>query len=202
MVGPGHFDRLNMPKKILILSGSPLKKGNTARLIDWFSEGASSEGAKIEVVHAASLKLKIRGCISCRRCQKADKYGCVVKDDANPVLRKMANADVIVMATPLYFFSASAQLKQIVDRMFSLYKWDNQAAKMNTVLKGKTLVLMLSAYENTGLQVAGEPFALIADYSGMKYESLLVPNSGESGQIEKIKGVRRKAIALGKKVAG
>ena len=84
----------------------------------------------------------------------------------------MADVDVIVMATPLYFFAASAQLKLVFDRMFCLYKWDNEAGTMKTPLKGKTLVLMASAFEDVGLDALEKPFALTAAYTGMKFESL------------------------------
>ena len=179
-----------MPKKILILSGSPKKDGNTAALVEWFSQGARAKGCHVEIVHTASLKYKSLGCTSCRACQKQPDYVCVIDDEARPVL-----------ATPLYFFSASSQLKLIVDRMFSLYKWDNQANTMQTPLKGKTLVLLASAYEDVGLDALRKPFALTAKYTGMKFYSLLVPNAGVSGALRKKPAVRQKAIALGKKVA-
>lgn len=190
-----------MPKNILILSGSPKKNGNTAALAEWFTEGAVSRGARVELIHTAFLQYKFLGCTSCRSCQKQEAYECVIEDDANLALRKMATADVIVMATPLYFFAPSAQLKVLIDRMFSLYKWDNAAGTMRTVLRGKTLVLLGSAYEDVGLDALEKPFVLTADYSGMKYGSLLVPNAGESGDIRKRSGVREKAVALGKKFA-
>ncbi|MFH0984432.1 MAG: flavodoxin family protein [Candidatus Omnitrophota bacterium] len=190
-----------MPKNILILSGSPKKNGNTAALIEWFAEGAVSQNAHIELVHTAFLKYKFPGCTSCRACQKEEAYGCVIEDEARPVLSKMASADVIVMATPLYFFAASAQLKVLIDRMFSLYKWDNTAGTMRTVLQGKTLVLLASAYEDVGLEALEKPFVLTAEYSGMPYASLLVPNAGESGDIRKQLGVREKTVALGKNYA-
>jgi len=190
-----------MTKKILILSGSPVKEGNTSRLVKWFKEGAAAEGSQVEVVNAAFLKYKATGCTSCRQCQKIDKYECVIDDEAKPVLAKMALVDVIVMATPLYFYAASAQLKLVMDRMFSLYKWDNRAGTMVTPLKGKTLVLLASAFEDIGLDTLEKSFAITADYSGMKFESLLVANAGESGEIEKVKGARAKAIALGRRVA-
>jgi multimeric flavodoxin WrbA len=188
-----------MAKKILILSASPKRDGNTAALVDWFCEGLRSKGAEIEIVRTAFLKYKTNGCRSCRACQKLKDYECVVDDDAKPVLLKMAKADVIVMATPLYFFSASAQLKLIFDRMFSLYKWDNDAGTTQTPLKGKTLVLLASAFEDVGLDALEKPFALTAKYTGMRFESLLVPNAGVSGQIKKKAGVRDKAIRLGRK---
>jgi len=190
-----------MPKKILILSGSPVKNGNTAQLVKWFCEGASSKGAQIEVVNTASLKYKSNGCTSCRQCQKIKKYECVIDDEAKPVLAKMAFVDVIVMATPLYFYASSAQLKLVMDRMFSLYKWDNQAKTMTTPLKGRTMVLLASAFEDIALDTLEKSFAITADYSGMKFKSLLVPNAGESGEIVKLKGIKKKAVALGKKVA-
>jgi multimeric flavodoxin WrbA len=113
----------------------------------------------------------------------------------------MAEVDLIVMATPLYFFSASAQLKLIFDRMFSLYKWDNKANTFTSPLKGKTLVLLASAYEDVGLDALEKPFKLTADYSGMKFNSLLVPNAGESGEIRKLFGIREKAMALGRRLS-
>jgi multimeric flavodoxin WrbA len=190
-----------MPKKILILSGSPKKNGNTAILIDWFIEGAREKKADVELVHVASLKFKTSGCLSCRACQEPGPYECAVNDEAKPVLAKMASVDVIVMATPLYFFSASAQLKHIFDRMFSLYKWDNKAGTMETPLKGKTFVLIASAYEEVGLDALEKPFSLTADYTGMKFKSLLVPNAGVSGEITKIKGIQEKVVYFGTVIA-
>lgn len=191
-----------MKKKVLIISGSPKKDGNTGSLIDWFSSGASAAGADIEIIRAANLKLKANGCISCRMCQKRKEYGCVVADEAADVILKMAAADVVVMATPLYFFAMSAQLKAVMDRMFSLYKWNNDANTMETVMKGKTLVLLASAYEDIGLKELEYPFKQTADYTGMKYESLLVQNAGVSGDIGKVSGARDNAERLGKRVGG
>ena len=105
------------------------------------------------------------------------------------------------MATPLYFFSASAQLKLIFDRMFSLYKWDNAAGTMETPLKGKTFVLIASAFEDIGLEALEKPFALTAEYTAMTFKSLLIPNAGVSGSIKDKTEIRNKAIELGKQVA-
>jgi len=190
-----------MANKILVLSGSPKKDGNTATLVNWFTEGARSKGAEIEIIQAAFMKYKSFGCTSCRSCQKIEKYECIINDEAKPILAKMANVDVIVMATPLYFYGPSAQLKLIFDRMFSLYKWDNEAGTMKTPLKGKTLILIASAYEDIGLDALEKPFKLTADYTGMKFESLLIPNAGESGDIKNKTNIRNKVLALGKKSA-
>jgi multimeric flavodoxin WrbA len=190
-----------MAKKILIVSGSPVRNGNTALLVKWFTEGARAKGALVKVVEAAFLKYKSNGCTSCRQCQKIPGYECVINDEAKPVLSQMAKVDVIVMATPLYFYASSAQLKLVMDRMFSLYKWDNKANTMVTPLKGKTFVLLASAFEDIGLDTLEKSFLITADYSGMKFESLLVPNAGESGEIKDKTAIRKKAIALGRKIS-
>ncbi len=190
-----------MPKKILVLSASPKKDGNTSILVDWFSKGARKNGASVEIVQTAFLKYKSTGCISCRECQKIKSYECVINDEARPILKKMIDADVIVMATPLYFFSASAQLKLIFDRMFSLYKWDNEAGTMQTPLKGKALVLIASAFEEVGLDALERPFRLTADYTKMKFLSLLIPNAGVSGGLKNRADIQEMAIELGQKVA-
>jgi multimeric flavodoxin WrbA len=113
----------------------------------------------------------------------------------------MLNADIIVMATPLYFFSASAQIKQVFDRMFSLYKWDNAAGTMKTALKGKTFAVIASAFEADGFDALEKPFKMTADYSGMKYTSLIAPNAGVSGDIIKLQGIREKAFLFGKNIS-
>jgi len=189
-----------MAKKILILSASPRKDGNTATLVNWFCEGVQIKDVNIEIIPTAFLKYKSNGCASCRACQKLKEYECVIDDEAKPVLKKMAVADVIVMATPLYFFGASAQLKIIFDRMFSLYKWDNDTGAMQTILKGKTLILIASAFEDVGLDALEKPFALTAEYTGMKFKSLLIPNAGVSGAIKTNNDIRSKVIAFGKEV--
>jgi len=190
-----------MSKKILILNGSPKKNGNTTKLLEWFAQGARSKHGKVEIIRAASLKVKANGCISCRSCQKLKEYQCVINDDVKEVLRKMAQADVIVFATPLYFYGPSAQLKLIIDRMFSLYKWDNTTNTFESPMRGKSMVLLLSAYEDIGLDIVEKSFKLIATYSDMRFYSFLVPNAGESGEISKLKGIRKKTIDFGKKAA-
>jgi multimeric flavodoxin WrbA len=187
-------------RKILVISGSPKKNGNTAILLDWFAAGARAQGAQVEIINAAFLKCKTNGCISCRKCQQSAEYECVINDDARTVLAKMNAADVIVMASPLYFYGPSAQLKLIMDRMFSLFKWDNKNDTMTTQLTGKTFALIASAYENVGLKDMERPFAITADYAGMKFRSLLVADAGESGEVTKLRGIRAKAIAFGKKL--
>jgi multimeric flavodoxin WrbA len=172
-------------KKILILNGSPKKNGNTAKLVAWLAQEARLKGARVKVARAASLVSKTNGCTSCRACQKNANYECVINDDIKDVLKEMKKSDVIVFATPLYFYGPSAQLKLIIDRMFSLYKLDGTSP-----MNGKAMGLILSAYEDIGLKAVEESFKFIADYSQMSFSSLLVPDARESGDVEDIKGIR------------
>lgn len=185
-----------MKKKILILSGSPKKKGNTAVLISHFCQSIDTEKFFIDIIEVAFLKYKVPGCSSCRLCQSQIDYGCVVQDDARHVLLSMVASDIIVMATPLYFFGPSAQMKIIVDRMFSLYKWDNDANTMETPLKGKKLVLMGSAFENIGLDALMKPFELTAEYTGIRFSSLIIPNAGVSGALQGREDVKLQVQSL------
>lgn len=101
-----------MSKKVLIISGSPRKGGNSDILCDRFMQGAEESGNTVEKV---SLKdLKIGYCMACYGCRETKK--CVQKDDMEELLSKMIEADVLVLATPVYFYSMDGQLKTMIDR--------------------------------------------------------------------------------------
>ena len=104
-------------KKVLIISSSPRKGGNSDILCDAFAEGAKAAGNKVEKVRIADLKIGY--CTGCYACQKTGK--CVIKDDAQSVIDKMLEADVIVLASPVYFYTICAQLKALIDRTVVVY---------------------------------------------------------------------------------
>lgn len=102
-----------MSKKVLILSGSPRKGGNSDVLCDEFARGATESGNKVEKIRVAEKKIGY--CLGCYYC--SDHGGeCAIKDDMAEVLQKMIDADVIVLASPVYFYSIDAQLKAVIDR--------------------------------------------------------------------------------------
>ena len=102
-----------MSKKVLILSGSPRKGGNSDLLCDEFLRGAREAGHEAEKLRVAEKK--IAPCSGCDSCTAHDG-ACVHKDDMAEVLQKMIDADVIVLASPVYFYSINAQLKAVIDR--------------------------------------------------------------------------------------
>ena len=100
-------------KKVLILSGSPRKGGNSDILCDQVAKGAAEAGNAVEKIRVADKKIGY--CHACYYCR--DQAGaCAIKDDMAEVLQKMIDADVIVLASPVYFYSIDAQLKAVIDR--------------------------------------------------------------------------------------
>ena len=109
-----------MNKKVLILSSSPRKGGNSETLAAAFAKGALEAGNLVETVH---LREKNYGfCRGCLACQKLGH--CVIRDDAVEVTAKMHDADVLVFATPVYYYSVSGQLKTMLDRANPLFGSD------------------------------------------------------------------------------
>lgn len=99
-------------KKVLILSGSPRRNGNSDILCDEFARGALEAGHEVEKIRIAEKKIGY-----CRACYACRGTGiCAIKDDMAEVLQKMIDSDVLVLASPVYFYSIDAQLKALIDR--------------------------------------------------------------------------------------
>lgn len=100
--------------KILILSGSPRRHGNTDLLAEAFAEGAG-ERHQVELLHVRDLH--VAPCIGCNTCFKNAANACPQQDDMPLVYAKLASADMLVIASPVYFYGISAQLKAVIDRL-------------------------------------------------------------------------------------
>jgi len=119
-------------KKVLILSGSPRKGGNSDLLCDQFLLGARDAGHQVEKVVLRDSKIAY--CVACDACQK-NGGRCVQQDDMAGILDKMIGADVIVMATPVYFYTMDAQMKTLIDRCYARY----------TAISGKEFYFVMTA---------------------------------------------------------
>lgn len=107
-------------KKVLIISTSPRKGGNSQALADAFMKGAKDANNLVEKVELYAKKINF--CLGCLACQKSGQ--CVIKDDANAIVEKMRDADVLVFATPIYYYAMSGQMKTMLDRSNPLYESD------------------------------------------------------------------------------
>ena len=118
---------------ILILSGSPRKGGNTDLLVEAFAKGASPRH-HVEVVSVHDYK--VNPCIGCNSCFTREDYKCCQKDDMQIVYEKMANAEMLVIASPVYFYGLSAQLKAVIDRFHNPIRDTFHIHKMALLLVG------------------------------------------------------------------
>ena len=111
-----------MAKKVLIISTSIRPGSNSEILANAFADGARASGNEVEIV---SLRDKTIGfCRGCFACQKLGH--CVIKDDANEITEKLLGAEVVVWATPIYYYEMCGQMKTIIDRANSLFPRDYQ----------------------------------------------------------------------------
>lgn len=118
---------------ILILTGSPRKGGNTDMLAEAFADGASQRH-HVEIVSVHNVK--ITPCIGCNACFESSNHICVQKDDMQEIYSKMAKADVLVRASPIYFYGVSAQLKAVIDRLHNPVRDTFHIWKMAILLVG------------------------------------------------------------------
>ncbi len=107
-----------MAKKVLVLSASPRKGGNSDLLCDQFVRGAKEAGNQAEKIFSGDKR--INHCIACGACQ-GNGGMCVQKDDMADLLDKIIAAGVVVMATPVYFYTMNGQMKTVIDRTYARY---------------------------------------------------------------------------------
>lgn len=176
-------------KKVLILSGSPRKNGNSDILCDEFAKGAIEAGHQVEKIRVAEKSIGY-----CRACYACRGTGvCTIKDDMAEVLQKMIDADVLVLASPVYFYSIDAQLKALIDR--TVARW--------TEVKNKEFYYIVTAAD--GEEEAAETtvacFRGYADCVNGAKEKGVIYGMGvyEKGEIENTAAVHE-AYEMGKNV--
>ena len=118
---------------ILILSGSPRKGGNTDLLVEAFVKGASQKH-HVELVSVRDYE--VNPCMGCNACFRNEQHTCAQKDDMTIIYEKMAHADMLVMASPVYFYGLSAQLKAVTDRCHNPIRDTFSIKKMALLLVG------------------------------------------------------------------
>ncbi len=108
-------------KKILIIQGGGRPNGNTAQLVKAFAEGAVDAGHGVEII--SLIKNEVKGCLGCNAC----RYGkpCVQKDSFNEIVPKIKNADLLVFASPLYFWTISSRIKAFIERFYCIAEKDD-----------------------------------------------------------------------------
>lgn len=111
-----------MSKNIVVLNGSPRRKGNTSALVREFTRGAKSVGNSVTEFFINDMN--IHGCRGCFGGQSSRECPCVQKDDMDQIYPVVKNSDVIILATPLYYWNMSGQIRTVIDRLFALEEGD------------------------------------------------------------------------------
>jgi multimeric flavodoxin WrbA len=184
-----------MTKSIVILKGSPRPQGNSSVLADQVAAGAIDSGAQVESFFLHEMN--IRPCDGCDDCRETGV--CMARDDMQTLYPKLLAADAIVLASPIYWFTFTAQLKACIDRWYSLWNYKNDA------FKSKAFGVILT-YGDTDLYTSGAINAIHtfetmfrfiqAEVVGWVYGSL-----SDIGDAQKHPELMDKAFRLGRKLA-
>ncbi len=177
-------------KNVVILSASPRKGGNSDTLAERFSDGAKNAGHHVEKIFLRDKKVGF--CLGCGVCNSTHR--CVQKDDMAEILEKMLAADVIALATPVYFYSMNAQMKTLIDRTVPRHE----------DIRDKDFYFIMAAAED-------EPHTLDKTLAGFRGFLECLPGARERGiirgtgawqpgDIQKNPALLREAFALGEKV--
>lgn len=103
--------------KILVLNGSPRPKGNTAAMTSVFRKEAENNGHQVK--EFSVCKMNIKGCLACEYCHGKGGGECVQKDDMQEIYAELKEAEMLVLAAPIYYHGISGQLKCVIDRFYS-----------------------------------------------------------------------------------
>ena len=183
-------------KQVLVILGSPRRKGNSSTLAARISRGAKSAGAEVDTVFLHGLK--ISPCRGCDTCKKQDSKGCAIKDDMQEIYPKLIRADAWVIASPVYWFTMSAQTKIFMDRCYALTAYaDNPFA-------GKRIAIAMSYGDadpiRSGCVNALRTFQDAYGYTRSKIVGMVYGSAMKAGEIANNKALMREAQELGKRL--
>jgi len=185
-------------KKILVLLGSPRKKGNSTTLANQIVAGVESAGATAEKIFLHGKA--ISPCQACYACQRPDSKGCAIDDEMQSIYAKLIEADGWVIASPVYWFSMSAQTKLFLDRCFALTAYKQDA------FAGKRIAVAMSFGDedafNSGCVNALRTFQDAARYVGANLVGMVYGSADKPGEIKSNTALMQQAETLGKKLVG
>jgi multimeric flavodoxin WrbA len=183
-------------KQVLVILGSPRRKGNSSTLAARISRGAKSAGAEVETVFLQALD--INPCRGCDTCQKDDSKGCAIEDDMQRIYPKLIRSDAWVIASPVYWFNMSAQTKIFMDRCYAL------TAYAKNPFAGKRIAIAMSYGDvdpvRSGCVNALRTFQDAFRYTGSKIVGMVYGSAMKAGEIANNKTLMQEAEELGKRL--
>lgn len=182
--------------KIIGFSASPRGGSNSEALLDELLKGAREAGAGVEKVHLNSMD--INPCQACALCRpKGPGKQCVVQDDMQLIYDQLREADVWVLATPVYWWGPSSQLKLMVDRWYGSPLTEAERSQ-----KRAALVLSLGDDDHKTAHPTIDMFTCAFEYLGIKFYEPLVVTADIAGEVLGNSAALRQAYALGRQIAG
>ena len=169
---------------VLILQGSPRAQGNTAWMAEEFRKAAEAAGHHVTLVNVAHKH--ISGCLACEYCHSKGNGACIQKDDMQELYPLMAEAEVLVLAAPIYYFTLSAQIQAPIQRMYCV----------NAPAKVRKMAMLLSSYSPNVYDGAAAEFRDICNY--WKVENMGIVSAKNDEQ--KTDDTKRKVQALAEKL--
>ncbi len=169
--------------KIAILNGSP-RVGNTSAMVNAFAEGAKSAGHEVEILHVG--KMNINGCLACEYCHGKGEGTCIQKDDMVKVMPAYKEADMVVFASPIYYFDMTAQLSAAIQRVYAIGK-PAKAAKA---------ALLLSSASPAPFAGAVATYKDMLAFMGIQDAGVITAAGNENGSEAKLAEIREFAKAL------
>jgi multimeric flavodoxin WrbA len=192
-----------MSNRIVFVQGSPRKNGNTRAVAAIAMASAKENGAEVYEIDVINLSFKEPGCVGCQKCQQSEAFVCAFNDEVAQNVATLPEYDVIVLATPLYWWSYSAQLKIFIDRMYSLSKLSDPE-NYQSLLAGKTLALIATAggAMEDNLELLERQWKEPANMLECLFLSCLFPNTPpEAGVLIKDPSALKKAKEFGRSLA-
>jgi multimeric flavodoxin WrbA len=185
-------------KKVLVAMGSPRKKGNSATLAKQVAAGAEAAGAEVESFYLHSLD--IQPCTACDACREDTARDCVIEDDMQALYQKLRRADALVIASPVYWFTVSAQTKTFMDRWYAFGNPQEKYAPFS----GKRIGIVLTYADNdpfaSGAVNALRTFQDAFNYVGAEIVGMIYGCASEAGEIENNRDLMENAYELGKRL--
>lgn len=181
-----------MSKKVVVITGSPRKDGNSFAMTDAFIRAAEEKGHSVTRFDAAQKN--VGGCHACETCYKTGKP-CSFDDDFNEIAPALLEADVVVFSMPVYWYSIPAQIKAVIDKMYSFCVAGKDIA-------GKECMLIACCEEDDQSVLDGVRIPIERTAALVKWHmagEVLVPGVLNVGDIEKTDGCRQ-AAALAEKL--
>lgn len=182
--------------QVLIINSSQRAKSNSAALSARVAFGAEESGHQVETIEIG--KLDIKPCRHCEACKKPGADFCVIKDDMKPLYPKLMAADILIFASPVYWFHLCGQIKQLIDRSYAIASLrDDQGRGPLSYKKIGAVLAFADPPLASGYMGVARSFQEICEYSGAQWLGQVYVNALEAGRAAEDEAALERALEFG-----